>query len=74
MSRCWFVDDNRHLFKVKRLCELVGVSRARYYRWKRPQISNRELADAWLTNAIYDIHVASLIHLWFTARVRTAPT
>ena len=59
MSRCWFVDDNRHLFKVKRLCELVGVSRARYYRWKRPRISNRELADAWLTNAIYDIHVAS---------------
>lgn len=59
MSRCWFVDDNRHLLKVKRLYELVGVSRARYYRWKRPRISNRELAETWLTNAIYDTHVAS---------------
>ena len=59
MSRCWFVDDHRHLFQVQRLCELVGVSRARYYRWRCPRISRRELADAWLTNEIYDIHVAS---------------
>jgi len=59
VSRCWFVDDNRYLFEVKRLCELVGVSRARYYRWRRPRISERVLVDAWLTNLIYDIHVAS---------------
>ena len=26
VSRCWFIDDNHHLFEVKRLCELVGVS------------------------------------------------
>ena len=33
MSRFRFVDDHRDTYQVKRLCQLVEVSRSGYYRW-----------------------------------------
>lgn len=59
MSRCWFVDDHRHLYEVKRLCRLVELNRSSYYLWRNPILSDRYLDDAYLTNEIYDIFAAS---------------
>ena len=59
MSRCWFVDDHRHLFEVQRLCELVELPRSTFYAWCTPTISEAFLDDAWLANEIFDIHTAS---------------
>lgn len=59
MSRCWFVDDHRHLFEVQRLCRIVDVARSSYYQWRNPILSDRYLDDAYLTNEIYDIFAAS---------------
>ncbi len=59
MSRCWFVDDHRHLYEVKRLCRLVELNRSSYYLWRNPTLSDRYLDDAWLTNEIFDIFAAS---------------
>ena len=59
MTRCWFVDDHRADYPVKRLCELVELARATYYRWANPSLSNRFVEDAYLANEIVDIHRAS---------------
>jgi transposase InsO family protein len=59
VSRCWFVDDHRHLYEVKRLCRLVELNRSTYYAWRNPALSDRYLDDAWLTNEIFDIFAAS---------------
>ncbi len=59
MTRCWFVDDHRAEYPVKRLCELVELARATYYRWVNPKVSNRFVEDAYLANEIVDIHRAS---------------
>lgn len=59
MSRCWFVDDHRHLFEVQRLCEIVELPRSTFYAWATPSLSDSYLDDAWLANSIFDIHAAS---------------
>ena len=41
---------------VSRQCELMGVSRSGYYDWERRAPSDRQLADAWLTEQIKEIH------------------
>ena len=56
MTRCRFVDDHRADHTVTKLCALVGLSRATFYRWANPTVSNRYWADAWLANEIFDIH------------------
>jgi hypothetical protein len=33
VSRFQFVADHRHAFEVKRLCELVEVTRSSFYAW-----------------------------------------
>ncbi len=59
MIRCRFVHDHRAEHPINLLCKLVELSRATYYRWVTPQLSNRYLDDAWLANDIIDIHRAS---------------
>lgn len=59
MSCFRFVDDHRTDHPVKRLCELVEVPRSSYYDWTSRPLSDHYVADAWLANQIYDIHVAS---------------
>jgi transposase InsO family protein len=59
VTRCWFVDDHRADYPVVRLCLLVELPRATYYRWAKPALSDQYLDDAYLANEIFDIYQAS---------------
>ena len=59
MSCFRFVDDHRTDYPVKRLCELVEVSRSSFYEWASRPLSVHYLDDVELANEIYEIHVAS---------------
>ena len=41
------------------MCRVLGVSRAGFYAWERRAPSDRDLADAWLTEKIREIHAES---------------
>ena len=41
------------------MCRVLGVSRAGFYAWERRPPSDRDLADAWLTEKIRESHTAS---------------
>ena len=58
MSRFQFVDDHRDAFEVKRLCELVEVTRSSYYAWKAaaPARAARAAADAAVVERIRTVH------------------
>lgn len=59
MSRFRFVDDHAIEYPVKRLCELVEVSRSGFYAWRDRPPSPRQVADAELTVEIRQIHERS---------------
>ena len=58
MSRFQFVADNSATYPVKRLCELVEVTRSSFYAWKAgaPARAERATADAELQAQIRTIH------------------
>ena len=60
MSRFQFVADHAATFEVKRLCELVEVTRSSYYAWRAaaPGRAQRARADAVLEARIAAIHAA----------------
>lgn len=61
MSRFQFVDEYRHEFAVKRLCETLGVSRQGYYQWRdrAPARAAKAASDAAATARIKAFHRAS---------------
>jgi putative transposase len=59
VSRFRFVDDHRAGYPVKRLCELVEVSRSGYYAWRDRPVSPRAQIDAELLVEIEAIHERS---------------
>lgn len=59
MIACRFVSEHAHELPVNRLCELVEVPRSSFYEWRTRPLSDHYVADAWLANEAYDIHVAS---------------
>ena len=54
-----FVDDHQADYPITVLCRLVELSRATFYRWANPDLSDRYLDDAYLANEIVDIHRTS---------------
>lgn len=58
MSRFQFVADNSSTYPVKRLCELVEVTRSSFYAWQAgaPTRAERATADAALTERIRVVH------------------
>ncbi len=60
MSRFQFVADNSATFEVKRLCELVEVTRSSFYAWKAGATARAEraAADAELEARIREVHAA----------------
>jgi transposase InsO family protein len=59
VSRFRFVCDHRGGYPVKRLCQLVGVSRSGFYAWAARPVSARERANLALLEVIREIHTAS---------------
>ena len=59
MSRFRFVEDHQDPYPVKRLCELVEVSRSGFYAWRDRPLSDRAVDDAELVVEIRAIHERS---------------
>ncbi|WP_405681390.1 MULTISPECIES: IS3 family transposase [unclassified Streptomyces] len=61
VSRFQFVEDHHRAFGVKRLCQVLEVSRSGFYRWREaaPARVERERADRMLTERIKEIHTES---------------
>lgn len=55
MNRFRFVHDHRSEYPVKRLCQLVEVSRSGYYDWAERPLSDHDLDDAYLASVIHEI-------------------
>lgn len=58
MSRFGFVQDHSSALGVKRLCQVLGLTRSSYYAWKKAGKARVERAehDAELTESIRAIH------------------
>lgn len=54
-----FIRENRNLFKVKRMCRVLGVSEEGYYRWLKRPPSNRGREDQVILDSIIQIHESS---------------
>jgi putative transposase len=54
-----WVHDHATQFKVKRMCQLLKVSRSGYYDWRDRPVSERELQREALARQIRDAHVHS---------------
>ncbi len=59
MSRFRFVEAHTSTHRVKRLCDLAGVSRSGFYAWRSRPMSARALANEAVLVEIVDIHTRS---------------
>ncbi len=41
---------------VTMTCRVLGIARQPYYRWLKQPVTDRDLDDAYLANAIFDAH------------------
>ncbi|CAM4022797.1 Transposase [Nocardiopsis rhodophaea] len=60
VSRFCFVQDHRNAFGVKRLCQVLGLSRSGFYGWRAGEAARaqRAASDAELTARITAVHEA----------------
>jgi transposase InsO family protein len=60
VTRFQFVADHRNAFEVKRMCQLVEISRGSFYAWEAgaPARVARQQADAQLAQRIRAVHAA----------------
>jgi putative transposase len=66
-----FIATKRAEHSVKTLCRVLGVSRSGFHAWQRRAPSDRQLADAWLSERIRAIHDESR-HTYGARRVHAA--
>ena len=59
MSVFRFIAKKKAEHSVKTLCHVLGVSRSGFHAWERRAPSDRQLADAWLSERIREIHAES---------------
>ncbi|BAC18756.1 integrase core domain protein [Corynebacterium efficiens YS-314] len=59
MIRFQFVEDHHHAHRVKRMCQLLGLQRSSFYKWRasRAARQRREGADAQLVARMREVHV-----------------
>ncbi|RPK56051.1 IS2 transposase TnpB [Streptomyces sp. ADI95-17] len=58
MNRCQFVDDHQRRHGVKRLCDILGLSRSSFYYWRRSAAARaaRQALEARLAARIRRVH------------------
>lgn len=58
MNRCQFVDDHQRRHGVKRLCDILGLSRSSFYYWRRTAAARaaRQTVEAGLAARIRKVH------------------
>lgn len=54
-----YIREHREEFSVKRMCQLLGVTRSGYYSWQPEKVGPRELANRLLLEQIYVEHKIS---------------
>jgi putative transposase len=54
-----FVEREKAIYSVTRLCHILGVSTSGYYAWRTRKPSDRDVANAALADTIVEIHKAS---------------
>ncbi len=54
-----FMEEHREVYKVKRMCEVLKVSRSGYYAWETRQPSQRQRSNEELLRQIREIHAQS---------------
>ena len=59
MSVFRFIAAEKANHPVSQLCRMLGVSRSGFHAWERRAPSDRDLADAWLSERIVEIHTES---------------
>jgi transposase InsO family protein len=61
LSRFSFVESHHRAFGVKRLCQILGISRSGFYRWRQAASSRagRKAADSRLADRVRKIHADS---------------
>lgn len=57
--RFQFITDHRDKYSVKRMCQLLGVSRSGYYAWRQRPPSARKMANEELVRKIKAVHQES---------------
>jgi transposase InsO family protein len=58
VNRCQFVEDYQRRFGVKRLCDILGISRSSFNYWRRTAAARtaRQAAEAELADRIREVH------------------
>ncbi|WP_436800852.1 IS3 family transposase [Streptomyces avermitilis] len=58
VNRCQFVDDHQRRFGVKRLCDILGISRSSFYYWRRTAATRtaRQTVEDGLAARIRRVH------------------
>ena len=59
VKRFLFIREQRHKFRVAKLCEVLAVSRSGYYAWEKRPKSARKIADERLTEEMKLLHEKS---------------
>ncbi|MFI1285134.1 IS3 family transposase [Streptomyces sp. NPDC020858] len=61
VTRCQFVEDHQRRHGVKRLCDILGLSRSSFYYWRRTAAARaaRQTAEAGLAARIRKVHQES---------------
>lgn len=54
-----FMDDQREVFRVKKMCKVLKVSRSGYYAWKKHVPNKRKKANEWLLARVREAYIKS---------------
>ena len=54
-----FMEDNREVFRVKKMSKVLKVSRGSYYAWRKHVPSKRQKANEWLLERVREAYIKS---------------
>jgi transposase InsO family protein len=54
-----FMEEHRGIFRLKKMCKVLKVSRSGYYAWRKRMPSKRQKANKWLLERIEEVYKKS---------------